>query len=74
MASDDPDFETRAANIIGLYLEPPQHAAVFCVDEKSAVQVLDRLEPVPPSRPVGLNGMDLSTIDTARSPAMPPWI
>src|SRR6266516_665475 len=36
LASDDPDFEAKAADIIGLYLEPPQHAAVFCVDEKTA--------------------------------------
>src|SRR5882672_681804 len=34
MASDDPDFDSKAADIIGLYLHPPQHAAVFCVDEK----------------------------------------
>ena len=34
MASDDPDFEAKAADIIGLYLNPPQHAAVFCVDGK----------------------------------------
>ena len=38
MASDDPDFESKAADIIGLYLHPPQHAAVFCVDEKTAIQ------------------------------------
>jgi hypothetical protein len=50
MASDDPDFEAKAADIIGLYLNPPQHAAVFCVDEKSAIQALDRLDPVLPSR------------------------
>jgi hypothetical protein len=31
---------------IGLYMNPPQHAAVFCVDEKTAVQALDRLDPV----------------------------
>jgi transposase len=31
MASDDPEFETKAADILGLYLQPPQHAAVFCV-------------------------------------------
>ncbi len=48
MASDDPDFETKAADILGLYLNPPQHAAVFCVDEKSAIQALDRLDPVLP--------------------------
>ena len=34
MASDDPDFERKAADIIALYLSPPQHAAVFCVVEK----------------------------------------
>jgi len=34
MASDDPEFESKAADIIGLYLKPPQHAAVFCVDER----------------------------------------
>ena len=51
MASDDPDFESKAADIIGLYLNPPQHAAVFCVDEKSAIQALDRLDPVLPMSP-----------------------
>src|SRR5450755_3579777 len=48
MASDDPDFERKAADIIALYLHPPQHAAVFCVDEKTAIQALDRLDPVLP--------------------------
>src|SRR5215831_2484345 len=51
MASDDPDFERKAADIIGLYLNPPQHGAVFCVDEKSAIQALDRLDPVLPMSP-----------------------
>jgi transposase len=51
MASDDADFETKAADIIGLYLNPPQHAAVFCVDEKTAIQALDRLDPVLPLSP-----------------------
>ena len=51
MASDDPDFETKAADILGLYLHPPQHAAVFCVDEKTAIQALDRLDPVLPLSP-----------------------
>jgi hypothetical protein len=36
MASDDPEFERKAAHIIGLYLHPPRHAAVFCVDEKTS--------------------------------------
>src|SRR6266480_2104046 len=51
MASNDPDFETKAADIIGLYLHPPQHAAVFCLDEKTAIQALDRLDPVLPFSP-----------------------
>lgn len=51
MASDDPRFEEKAADIIGLYMKPPQHAAVFCVDEKSAIQALDRLDPVLPLSP-----------------------
>ena len=42
MASDDPEFESKAADIIGLYLKLPEHAAVFCVDEKTAIQALDR--------------------------------
>ena len=51
MASADPDFELKAADVIGLYLNPPQHAAVFCVDEKTAIQALDRLDPVLPLSP-----------------------
>ncbi|HET6545444.1 MAG TPA: IS630 family transposase [Rhodanobacteraceae bacterium] len=51
IASNDPDFETKAADVIGLYLNPPQHAAVFCVDEKTAIQALDRKDPVLPLSP-----------------------
>jgi transposase len=51
MASNDPEFEAKAADVIGLYLNPPQHAAVFCVDEKTAIQALDRLDPVLPLSP-----------------------
>jgi transposase len=51
MASNDPQFEEKTADIIGLYMKPPQHAAVFCVDEKSAIQALDRLDPVLPMSP-----------------------
>src|SRR5260221_11329002 len=46
MASDDPEFEEKAADIIGLYLKPPVNAAVFCVHEKSAFQALDHIHPV----------------------------
>ena len=51
LASNDPDFEVKAADVIGLYLHPPQHAAVFCVDEKTAIQALDRKDPVLPLSP-----------------------
>jgi transposase len=51
MRSTDPEFETKAADIIGLYVNPPQHAAVFCLDEKTAIQALDRLDPVLPLSP-----------------------
>ena len=51
MASDDPDFEAKAADVIGLYLDPPKHAAVFCLDEKTHIQALDRLDPVLPLSP-----------------------
>src|SRR5437763_4793000 len=42
MQSDDPDFEPKAADVIGLYVNPPDHAAVLAVDEKKAIQALDR--------------------------------
>lgn len=53
MASNDPQFEQKATAIIGLYLNPPENAAVFCIDEKSAIQALDRLDrrlPLSPGR------------------------
>src|SRR5713101_3942543 len=51
MRSTDPDFETKAADVIGLYLDPPQRAVVFCVDEKTAIQALDRIDPILPLSP-----------------------
>ena len=51
LRSTDPNFEEKAAEIIGLYLDPPQHAAVFCVDEKTAIQALDRRDPILPLSP-----------------------
>jgi len=51
MASNDPDFETKAADIIGLYLDPPRHAALCCIDETTAIQALDRRDRVLPLSP-----------------------
>lgn len=51
LTSPDPEFETKAAEVIGLYLKPPEHAVVLCIDEKTAIQALDRLDPVLPLSP-----------------------
>ena len=51
MVSNDPDFEKKAADVIGLYVNPPQHAVVFSIDEKTAIQALDRRDPVLPLSP-----------------------
>ena len=56
VARDEPEFEEKAADIIGLYLKPPVHAAVFCVAEKSAIQGLDRLDPLFPLSPSRADG------------------
>jgi hypothetical protein len=50
MASPDPDFEAKTKEILGLYLNPPEKAVVFCVDEKTAIQALDRTQPALPLR------------------------
>ena len=43
--SNDPLFEEKLQDVVGLYLDPPEHAVVFCVDEKSSIQALDRTQP-----------------------------
>jgi transposase len=43
--SNDPKFEEKVTDIIGLYLAPPERAVVLCVDEKSQIQALDRTQP-----------------------------
>lgn len=43
--SNDPLFAEKLEDIVGLYLNPPQHAIVLCVDEKSQIQALDRTQP-----------------------------
>jgi transposase len=43
--SNDPQFADKLEAIVGLYLNPPEHALVLCVDEKSQIQALDRTQP-----------------------------
>src|ERR687897_322526 len=49
--STDPQFIDKVRDVVGLYLDPPEHALVLCVDEKSQVQALDRSQPVLPMMP-----------------------
>jgi len=49
--SSDPLFVDKVRDIVGLYLSPPTHALVLCVDEKSQIQALDREQPVLPMMP-----------------------
>lgn len=49
--STDPLFVEKVRDVVGLYMSPPAHAVVLCVDEKSQIQALDRSQPMLPMRP-----------------------
>jgi len=49
--SPDPQLIEKVRDIVGLYMNPPEHALVLCVDEKSQIQALDRTQPLLPLRP-----------------------
>jgi len=49
--SNDPQFVEKVRDIVGLYMNPPTHAVVLCVDEKSQIQALERSQPLLPMRP-----------------------
>lgn len=49
--SNDPDFEAKMMEIVGLYLDPPENAIVLSVDEKTAIQALGRPKPNKPVKP-----------------------
>jgi transposase len=61
--STDPFFIEKVRDIVGLYLNPPDHALVLCVDEKSQVQALERTQPV---LPMGLGYVEGITHDYVR--------
>jgi transposase len=51
--SNDPQFAEKLVDVVGLYMNPPEHALVLCVDEKSQIQALDRTQkglPIHPGR------------------------
>jgi transposase len=49
--SEDPQFVDKVRDVVGLYMNPPDHAVVMCVDEKTSIQALDRTQPSLPMRP-----------------------
>ena len=49
--SNDPDFAAKLDDIVGLYVDPPKHALVLSIDEKSQIQALDRTQPGLPLKP-----------------------
>ncbi len=61
--STDPFFVEKVHDIVGLYLNPPDHAMVLCVDEKSQVQALERTQPL---LPLGLGYVEGVTHDYVR--------
>jgi hypothetical protein len=49
--SREPEFDAKLADVVGLYLDPPERALVLCVDEKSQIQALNRTQPALPMWP-----------------------
>jgi hypothetical protein len=61
--SNDPRFEEKLIDVVGLYLNPPEKAIVLCMDEKSSIQALDRTQP---SLPMTKGGAETMTHDYKR--------
>ena len=69
--SNDPQLVEKVRDIVGLYLYPPAHAAVFCVDEKPQIQALERTQPLLPLQPGRWSGGRTTPSDTAPRPCSP---
>ncbi len=70
--SNDPDFIEKLEDVVGLYMNPPDHALVFCIDEKSQVQALDRTQPGLPMKKGRVRNHASMTINaTARRACSP---
>jgi transposase len=61
--SNDPHFAEKLVDVVGLYLDPPEHALVLCCDEKSQIQALDRTQP---GLPIKKGRCDTMTHDYVR--------
>jgi hypothetical protein len=70
--SNDPEFVAKAADVVGLYMAPPENAIVICVDEKPSIQALERAQgflKLPNGRALAIA---LITSATAPPPCLPP--
>ena len=71
--SNDPKFEEKLVDVVGLYLNPPEKAIVLCADEKSSAQVLDRTQASLPLVKGRGQTMTTTTSATAPPPCSPRW-
>src|SRR5215469_5168457 len=71
--STDPLVVAKVRDIVGLYLNPPDHALVLCVDKKSQIQALDRSQPLLPMRLGQAERRSHDYARTARPRCSPPW-
>ncbi len=72
--SNDPFFIEKVRDIVGLYLHPPDHAMVLCVDEKSQIQALDRTQRALPLVSGTFKDIPTITSATAPPPFSRPWM
>ena len=70
--STDPLFVEKVRDIVGLYLNPPDHAVVLCVDEKSQIQALERTQPILPMGSATSTASPTTISGTARPRCLPP--
>jgi hypothetical protein len=71
--SNDPLLVDKVRDIVGLYLNPPHHALVLCVDERSQIQALSRSQPILPMRPAR-RSVELTSTSAMAPPACSlPW-
>jgi transposase len=70
--SNDPKFAAKVRDIVGLYVDPPAHAVVLSVDEKSQIQALDRTQPGLPMKKGRAGTMTHDYKLTGRLPCSPP--
>jgi Homeodomain-like domain len=69
--SNDPDFAAKLDDVVGLYMNPPRHAVVVSIDEKSQIQALDRTQPDLPLKRGNAQPSRTIANATARRPCSP---